>query len=99
MNYKNFEDAFDLCTPDYIEYNDENVTMKSYNPNKDVTFGLASIFFNNGYLDISIDLDNLNKIKTHETILTFTNNKCWMDLHFEDEESMNDFFDVYNNGL
>lgn len=99
MNYRNFEDAFDLWTPNYIQYNDENVTLKSYNPNKDVTIGLASILFNSGDLDIVIDLDNLNKIKTHETILTFTNNKCWMDLDFEDEESMNGFLDVYNNGL
>lgn len=101
MNYKNFKDAFDLWTPDYIEYNDENVMISSFNPNKDVKFNLLSMSLNSGDLDISIDLDNLIEIKTHQSVLTFSNKKDtrWIDLDFEDEYSMNSFLDVYNNGL
>lgn len=99
MNYRNFEDAFDLWTPNYVQYDDENVTIKSHNPIKDVTFCLSSILFISGDLDIVVDLNNLNKIRTNKTLLSFINNKCCIYLDFEDEESMNGFLDVYNNGL
>ena len=101
MNYRNFEDAFDLWTPDCIEYNDENVQLKSLNPNKDVKLQLAHISFSSGNLDVWIDIDDLTEIKTYQSLLTFSNKKgtCWIDLEFEDEYSMNSFLDIYNNGL
>lgn len=101
MNYRNFEDAFDLYTPESIEYNDENVQLKSFNPNKDVELQLAHISFSSGNLDVWVDIDDLTEIKTYQSVLTFLNKKgtCWIELYFEDEESMSSFLDVYANGL
>jgi hypothetical protein len=101
MSYRNFEDAFALWTPEYIEYSDENVFLKSFNPKKDVEFNLAHVSFVNNNLDISIYIDGLPNIRTKGSTLTLLNKTItrYIEFTFEDEYAMNSFLDIYNNGL
>lgn len=99
--YKNLEDAFDLWTPEYIEYSDDYVFLKSFNPKKNVEFYLTNIKFVSGDLKVSIYVDDLPNIRAEGSILTLLNKTItrYIEFKFEDDYSMNSFLDIYTNGL